>query len=130
MNEVKNVNATPKYVKRLIEEIETLLFCHEPAYAADNHIDRVYIMRYEPIHCLVMVRESGEEFWDLTHSSRHTDWNKHIDQVKDGFLFWSKNNVKAIASFCYGWKHTIYEYSGDLDAAIENTLLLIESFRR
>ena len=123
------MSITPMYVKRLISEIENLLCCFEPAYS-DNHIDRVYIMRYEPIHCLVMVRESGEEFWDLTYSSRYTDWNKHIDQVRDNFLFWSKNNVKVIASFCYGWKHTIYEYSGNIDAAIEDTLLLIESFRR
>jgi len=123
------MSITPMYVKRLISEIENLLCCFEPAYS-DNHIDRVYIMRYEPIHCLVMVRESGEEFWDLTYSSRYMDWNKYIDQVRDNFLFWSKNNVKVIASFCYGWKHTIYEYSGNIDAAIEDTLLLIESFRR
>lgn len=121
----------PRYVKRLLNELETLLFCFEPAYASDNHIDRVYIMKYEPVHCLVMVRESGEEFWDLTYSlSKQDDWDKHIDAVRDSFLYWSKSNIKAIASFCYGWKHTIYEYSGDIEAAREEAVLLIESFRR
>ncbi len=126
------MDVIPRYVKRMLDELESLMFCHEPAYACDHHIDRIYIMKNQPVHGLAMVRESGMELWDLTyHCYDHERWDKHIDTVKDSFLFWAKSGqVKAIVSFCYGWKHTIFEYSGDLEAAKETALLLIESFRR
>lgn len=114
----------------LLHSIEWRVRLRTPSYAGDHHIDRITIMREEPVdHCILIIRENGTQFYNLTRKNEtKEEWNQHIQNVLSEALYWCRNSkINGIYSYCFGHEHTICDY-GKLERGIEDMELLIMSF--
>lgn len=123
---------------RLLDNMKDKIDNYQPSYCGDHLIDRVYIMENEPVYCIQIVRENGEEFYDLTRDYKLSkeEWNKHIDTILMCINQWFGSGLKGIYAYAYGYCHTIEETLNDnnvpkerLDRAHKELTLLVESFR-
>jgi hypothetical protein len=121
-----------KYTMRLLNDLENNINS-DMLYTSDHLVDRIEIMEKEPIFCMVMFRNCGTQFYNLTRDYNMTseEWNKIIDGYIENFKFWYGDATKVI-SYCYGYSHTILYRNKDKtvrDIAYDRAILLIESFR-
>jgi hypothetical protein len=125
---------------RLLAAMKEKIDTYQPSYCGDHLVDRVYIMENEPVYCVQIVRETGEEFYNLTwdYSIKNDDWNKHLDSIIVALDVWLESEIKGIYAYAYGYCHTIDESLGEngvipkerIPRDKRELILLINSFRR